>query len=107
MTPILSPQPAKAELRLDAITPAGPCSESRKQLRDSVGEVPQGMSDEERERHIASCGVLMLQAYSRYEETSCLTDRAEADRWRLLQIEAIKGRSVAQICRMEEARGFT
>lgn len=53
------------------------------------------MSDLELEQHVADCGRLMQAAYSR-------GDRAEAISWLHAQAEAIKGRSAAQVQRMEE-----
>jgi hypothetical protein len=64
------------------------------------------MTDNELSSHIASCGYLMEQAYARYEESSCFTDRAEADRWRLMMEDAIRGRSAAQVTRMEVSKGL-
>ncbi len=65
------------------------------------------LQDGERERHIASCGYLMLAAYRRYEQSSCLGDLGEAHRWKGLMEDAIKSRSPARVARMEAARGLT
>lgn len=73
------------------------------------GNKPSGgavLQDAELERHIASCGYLMLEAYKRYEQSHCFSDKGEADRWMLLMNEAIKGRSAAQVTRMEQERGL-
>lgn len=70
---------------------------------------PKGLSDKfdtERERHIADCGRHMLAAYARYEASDCLGDRGEADRWRLMQAEAIAARGSEQVVRMESERGL-
>lgn len=67
---------------------------------------PVDMTDLEREKHITSCGELMLAAYARYEASSDLQDRAEADRWRLAQAEAIKARRPGYVASMELARGL-
>lgn len=64
------------------------------------------MTDEERERHIRSCGTLMEAAMQRWHDHGDFADRGEADRWRLLMQEAIKGRSAAQVARMERERGL-
>ena len=53
--------------------------------------------------HVVDLGRLMLAAYARYEASSDLQDRADADLYRILQVEAIKGRSEAQRQRMEQA----
>lgn len=65
------------------------------------------MTDVERERHIASCGDLMLAAYARYEASSDLQDRGEADRWRLAQAEAIRARRPGYVASLELARGLS
>lgn len=75
-------------------------------LSNGVGQRLHAMSDEEREKHIASCGYLMEDAWRRYCETGCFSHRGEADRWRLLMEEAIRGRSAAQVARLERERGL-
>ena len=52
------------------------------------------MTDAEREAHIKDCGRLMQKAYSE-------GNRQEAEQWMQAQKEAIKGRSAAQVARME------
>ena len=64
------------------------------------------MNDHELEKHIVDCGHHMLAAYARYEASGCLGDRGEADRWRLLQVEAIAARGSEQVVRMESERGL-
>jgi hypothetical protein len=64
------------------------------------------LSDKERELHIRSCAWLMEDAMRRYYDTSYIGYRGEADRWRLLMEEAIKGRSPAQVAKMERERGL-
>jgi hypothetical protein len=64
------------------------------------------MSDEERELHIRDCGWLMEDAMRRYCETGCFSHRGEADRWKLLMEEAIRGRSAEQVARMEREKGL-
>jgi hypothetical protein len=76
------------------------------QLTVSTVALAHTLTDDERERHIASTGYLMLAAYQRYEESHCLGDLGEAHRWRGLMEDAIKGRSAAQVARLESARGL-
>lgn len=64
------------------------------------------MSDKERELYIKHCGRMMLQAWQRYEESGCFSDRGEADRWLMLQNQAVKARSEAQVASLEEALGL-
>jgi len=52
------------------------------------------VTDEEREAHIKSCGLLLLKAHRE-------GDLEAAKRWLALQTEAIKARSPRQIARME------
>jgi hypothetical protein len=65
------------------------------------------LSDDERESHIRDCAWLMEDAMRRWHETSDFGYRGEADRWRLLMEEAIRGRSPAQVARMEAERGLS
>jgi hypothetical protein len=53
-----------------------------------------GMTDAEREAHIADCGRLMQKAYSE-------GDPAAARRWLEMQNEAIRARTPRQVARME------
>lgn len=55
---------------------------------------PSGMTDSEREAHIADCGRLMKKAYDE-------GDHAGARRWLELQNEAIRARTPRQVARME------
>lgn len=64
------------------------------------------MTDTERERHIADCGKLMQAAMARYQQSSDLADLGDAHHWRMAMEEAIKGRSAAQVARMEQERGL-
>jgi hypothetical protein len=64
------------------------------------------MTDDEREQHIKDCGWLMEDAMRRHCETGCFSYRGEADRWKLLMHEAIRGRSAEQVARMEAERGL-
>jgi hypothetical protein len=64
------------------------------------------MSDAERELHIRDCGWLMEDAMRRYCETGCFSYRGEADHWKLLMNEAIRGRSPAQVAKMERELGL-
>jgi hypothetical protein len=64
------------------------------------------LSDRERELHIRSCAWLMEDSMRNWHLTGCFTHRGAADRWRILMEEAIKGRSKAQVARMEAERGL-
>lgn len=64
------------------------------------------ISDAEREQHIVDLGWLMLDAYARYESTSDLQYRGEADRYRILQAEAIRARRPGYVASLEAARGI-
>jgi hypothetical protein len=65
------------------------------------------LSDSEVEKHIRDCGWLMEDAMRRYCETGCFSYRGEADRWKLLMEEAIRGRSAEQVARLEKERGLS
>jgi hypothetical protein len=64
------------------------------------------MTDSERERHIRDCGRLMEDSMRAYHLTGCFSHRGDADKWRLLMHEAIRGRSAEQVARMEAERGL-
>lgn len=64
------------------------------------------MTDAELEQHIVDLGWLMLDAYARYESTSDLQYRGEADRYRILQAEAIRARRPGFVASLEAARGM-
>lgn len=64
------------------------------------------LTDSELELHIADTGRLMQAAYARYEASSDLQDRAEADRWLMLQEAAIRARRPAFVASLEMARGL-
>lgn len=66
----------------------------------------QPLTDEEREDHIRDCTRLMEAAYERYEDSSNLADRGEADHWRILRDEAVKGRSAGMVAKLERERGL-
>ena len=74
--------------------------------RGGVGTFLLDLSAEQLEEHIELCGLLMLAAYARYEESGCFGDRGTADRWMRAQADAIKARSPAQVARMEAAKGI-
>lgn len=77
-----------------------------RQVGERLSAEVHALTDDERERHIHSCAVLMEQAMQRWHDHGDFADRGEADRWRLLMQEAIKGRSAAQVARMERERGL-
>jgi hypothetical protein len=89
-----------------------------------VGEHPTteaGLSDEGREAAIKRAGYALIAAKGRaeasrrrYAESSCLTDKADEDaansdarRALELMTALIRGRSAAQVKRMEQERGLT
>ena len=63
------------------------------------------LSDAELEAHIDSCGVLMREAASNYENTSRFADRCAADFWRMAMERAIAMRRPTQVANMEEFLG--
>jgi hypothetical protein len=64
------------------------------------------MSESEREEQIRCCGRLMEAAMARYEASNDLSDRGEADRYRLEMEALIKGRSRVKVFLMEAERGL-
>jgi hypothetical protein len=64
------------------------------------------LTDTERELHITYCAGQIEDAMARFAVSNCFTDRGEADHWRLQMEQAIRGRSAAQVARMEQERGF-
>jgi hypothetical protein len=76
-------------------------------MPDHITEIStRSMSDAELEKHIRDCAWLMEDAMARYYETGCFSHRGDADRFRLLMEEAIRGRSPEVIERMEQERGL-
>jgi hypothetical protein len=74
---------------------------------DFVGAGAHGqITDEERELHIRAAGQLMQEAMARWEAEGNFMDRGDAAYWLRIQNEAIKGRSAAQVARMEADRGL-
>ncbi|MBK5204336.1 MAG: hypothetical protein JJD98_02695 [Polaromonas sp.] len=55
------------------------------------------MIDQELEKHISSCNDLMKSAMARYELSGCLSDRGEADGWRVAMSRAIAARGPAVV----------
>lgn len=80
--------------------------DGRQAVGQSLPAEAHELTDEERERHIKSCGVLMEAAMQRWHDHGDFADRGEADRRRLLMEDAIRSRSPAQVARMEEQRGL-
>ncbi|MBK5203901.1 MAG: hypothetical protein JJD98_00380 [Polaromonas sp.] len=58
-------------------------------------------SPEELERHVEQCGNLMRDAYARYELSGCLSDRGDADGWRVAMERAIDARGPLVVEEME------
>jgi hypothetical protein len=76
-------------------------------MPDHITEIStKSMSDRERELHIKDCARLMEDAMARYYETGCFSHRGDADRFRLLMEEAIRGRSPEQVAKMESELGL-
>jgi hypothetical protein len=85
--------------------PKGSCAE----VQQFVGEHRLslvGVSDQERELHIKQCACLMEDAMRRWHETSDFGYRGDADRWRLLMEDAIRGRSPEFVRKLELERGI-
>jgi hypothetical protein len=99
--------PAAFFSSLDCSDTPSPSEVSAVVAEQFVRQSANRLSDAERERHISSCAFLMEDAMRRWYETGCFSHRGEADRWRLLMEEAIKGRSLAQVRRMERERGLS
>jgi hypothetical protein len=78
----------------------------RKEIPAPASAHLRAMSDEEIEEHVRSCGVLMLQAYARWEQSGCFGDRGEADRWRALMRDGVAARRPQRVARMEAERGL-
>ena len=64
------------------------------------------MTDEQREQSIADMGLLMTSAYARYELTSCLSYKGQADGYRVAMERLISQRSDRQVQSMEMVRGL-
>lgn len=67
------------------------------------GEV---LTDEEREEAIRRAGDLMEKRYGDYERTDDLCDLGDAHRAMLLMQELVRGRSAAQVRKLEIQRGL-
>lgn len=67
---------------------------------------PEPLADDEREAEILRAGNEIEAAMGRYAASSDLIDRADADRARLRMEALIRGRSAAQVQRMEQERGI-
>lgn len=62
---------------------------------------------QELEIHVIHCGNLMRDAYARYELSGCLSERGEADGWRVAMERAIAAREPAVVAAMEVERGLS
>jgi hypothetical protein len=65
------------------------------------------MNTTQLEAHITRCGELMAMSMSKYEATSCLLDRADADRYRIAMDIAIRARIPGTVAKMEQDRGLS
>ena len=67
---------------------------------------PQTFTDDDREQAIVRAGNAMKAAFARYEGSSNFADLGDAHRARMSMERLIRGRSAAQIARMEVERGI-
>lgn len=80
---------------------AGECAPQQ-----NVGAVPHSMSDDEREAAIKLAGEMVERHMDRYAESGCFSDRGNADRARLAMEALIRGRSAAQVAKLEAELGL-
>ena len=62
--------------------------------------------DKLREKHITALGLLVEGAMSRWEQSGCFHARGQADGYRVSMEALIRGRSAAQVARMEAVLGL-
>lgn len=67
---------------------------------------PQTFTDDDREQAIVRAGNAMKAAFARYEGSSNFADLGDAHRARMSMESLIRGRSAAQVTRMEDKRGL-
>jgi len=67
-------------------------------------EQPQTFTDDDREQAIVRAGNAMKAAFARYEGSSNFADLGDAHRARMSMESLIRGRSAAQVARMEADR---
>ena len=67
---------------------------------------PQTFTDDDREQAIVRAGNAMKAAFARYEGSSNFADLGDAHRARMSMESLIRGRSAAQVARMEQSRGL-
>lgn len=65
---------------------------------------PQTFTDDDREQAIVRAGNAMKAAFARYEGSSNFADLGDAHRARMSMESLIRGRSAAQVARMEADR---
>lgn len=65
---------------------------------------PQTFTDDDREQAIVRAGNAMKAAFARYEGSSNFADLGDAHRARMSMESLIRGRSAAQVTRMEADR---
>lgn len=64
------------------------------------------MTDQQREKNIASLSTLIEGAMARYEASGNFHDRGQADGYRITRDSLIRGRSAEQVASMQEALGL-
>ena len=67
---------------------------------------PQTFTDDDREQAIVRAGNAMKAAFARYEGSSNFADLGDAHRARMSMESLIRGRSAAQVARMEQERAL-
>ena len=67
---------------------------------------PQTFTDDDREQAIVRAGNAMKAAFARYEGSSNFADLGDAHRARMSMESLIRGRSAAQVTRMEQERAL-
>lgn len=64
------------------------------------------LTDEDRETAIQQATEAFERAWMRWEGSGCFAARGDAERFMHLRDDLIRGRSAAQVARMEQERGF-
>ena len=67
---------------------------------------PAPMTDEAREAEIARLSAEMEAAYAIWQSDGCFSARGDADRLMRQRDDLVRGRSAAQVARMESERGL-
>lgn len=75
-------------------------------FNNTQSSVGHGLSDEVREAAIKRAGAAMQKHYAEWVASGCFAAKGSADRAMQLMYRLIKGRSQAQIARMQQERGL-